>query len=118
MHGNVAEWVVDGYDPKFRATLQDGVLNPWNIPLKRYPRIVKGGSWDHEIVELRVTARTPSTHDWKDCDPCVPKSFWYHTDAQHVGFRIVRPLKTPSAEEMHLFWNTDWWDPFRNVEDL
>ena len=35
-------------------------------------------------------------------DPQLPKSIWYHTDAQFLGFRIVRPLKTPSAEEMQV----------------
>lgn len=118
MHGNVAEWVLDGYDPRRRAALNDGVLNPWIVPLKRYPRIVKGGSWDHEADELRVTARDRSTPDWKGSEAQAPKSVWYHTDAQHVGFRIVRPLKTPSAEEMHLFWNSDDWSVERNLEDL
>ena len=35
-----------------------------------------------------------------------PKSIWYHTDALWLGFRIVRPLEVPSAEEMHAIWNT------------
>ena len=84
----------------------------------RYPRAVKGGSWDHDAVDLRSSAREPSVREWKDMDPDVPKSIWYSEDSPHVGFRIVRPLKTPTAEEMHLFWNTDWWAPERNAEDL
>lgn len=118
MHGNVAEWVLDGYDPEQRASIKAGDVNPWVVPRKRYPRIVKGGSWDHEVDELRVTARDLSEPDWKGSEAQVPKSIWYHTDAQHVGFRIVRPLKTPSAEEMHLFWSTDNWSVKRNMEDL
>ena len=39
-------------------------------------------------------------------DPQLPKSVWYHTDAQFLGFRIVRPLKTPTAEEMQAYWNS------------
>jgi len=35
----------------------------------------------------------------------VPKSIWYMTDAQFLGFRIVRPLKVPSAEELQKYWN-------------
>jgi hypothetical protein len=42
---------------------------------------------------------------WKQQDPQLPKSVWYHTDAQFLGFRIVRPLKVPSAEEMRIYWN-------------
>ncbi len=118
MHGNVAEWVLDGFSAGYRKSLKDGALNPWHIPVTRYPRIVKGGSWDSEKEECRSASRLHSVNDWKDTDPQVPKSIWYHTDGQHIGFRIVRPLKTPSAEEMHLYWNTDWWEPKRNSEDL
>ena len=39
-------------------------------------------------------------------DPQLPKSIWYHTDTQWLGFRIVRPLKIPSVEDMDLIWET------------
>lgn len=118
MHGNVAEWVLDGFDPNFRSSLEDGVINPWRIPETRYFRIFKGGGWDHEADDLRCAARDYSNKNLKEWDPAVPKSIWAHTHAQHIGFRIIRPLKTPSAEEMHLYWNTDWWNSDRNSEDL
>ena len=118
MHGNVGEWVLDGFSEGYRNTIKDGAVNPWNISLTRYPRIVKGGSWDQNPDECRSAARVQSVNDWKDTDPQVPKSIWYHTDGQFIGFRIVRPLKTPTAEEMHVYWNTDWWEPTRNAEDL
>ncbi len=28
-----------------------------------------------------------------------PQSIWYHTDADVVGFRVVRPLRVPTTEE-------------------
>ena len=118
MHGNVGERVLDGFSEGYRNTIKDGAVNPWNISLTRYPRIVKGGSWDQNPDECRSAARAQSVKDWKDTDPQVPKSIWYHTDGQFIGFRIVRPLKTPTAEEMHVYWNTDWWEPTRNAEDL
>ena len=31
---------------------------------------------------------------------------WYHTDAQFLGFRIVRPLKVPTPEEAQAYWNS------------
>ena len=55
---------------------------------------------------LRSAARNHSTSDWKQQDPQLPKSIWYHTDAQFLGFRVVRPLKTPTAEEMQAYWNS------------
>jgi hypothetical protein len=39
-------------------------------------------------------------------DPQLPKSIWYHTDAQWLGFRLVRPLKVPTAEQMFRYWNS------------
>jgi hypothetical protein len=64
-----------------------------------YPRIVRGGSWDDDPDGLRSAARYSSDPEWKFQDPQIPKSIWYHTDALHVGFRVVRPLNPPSPEE-------------------
>ena len=118
MHGNVAEWVMDQYSPRYYKKIKDGAVNPWNKPVTRYPRSVRGGSWDSETSATRSASREGSDKQLKDIDPQVPKSVWYHTGAQHIGFRIVRPVKTPSAEEMHESWNSDWWSPERNSEDL
>ena len=100
MHGNVSEWVLDQYDLDFYGKCSDNeCMNPLAIPLKEYPRVVRGGSWDDDPEMLRCTARIPSTLEWKQQDPQLPKSIWYHTDADHLGFRIVRPLHEPSAAE-------------------
>ena len=105
MHGNVAEWVLDQFKPEFYGKNSDKVsTNPLAIPAKEYPRIVRGGSWDDDPEMLRSAARTLSTPDWKRQDPQFPKSIWYHTDAWHVGFRIVRPLREPSDEEKRDKW--------------
>ena len=41
----------------------------------------------------------------KKQDPQIPRSKWWHTDAQFVGFRIVRPFITPTADEQNKYWN-------------
>lgn len=107
MHGNVCEWCLDQYDPKWYALLakqaKGGVIsNPINVPTKEYPRVVRGGAWDFDHGQrenLRSAARFGSSEDWKVQDPQIPVSVWYHTDGTFVGFRVVRPLKVPSAEE-------------------
>lgn len=101
MHGNVAEWVLDKYEPDFyqKFSLDKAELNPVCIPDLEYPRIVRGGSWDDDAPALRSAARLGSNEDWKQQDPNLPQSAWYLTDAQGVGFRIIRPLRVPSAEE-------------------
>ena len=45
---------------------------------------------------LRSAARQGSHPDWKDQDPQIPKSIWYHTDAAFLGFRVVRPYEPPA----------------------
>ena len=101
MHGNVAEWTLNKYDPEFYATLPANgtAKSPYDIPTEVYPRTVRGGSWDQPVEELRSAARLPSTNDWKAQDPQIPQSIWYHTDALFVGFRVVRPLTEPTEEE-------------------
>jgi formylglycine-generating enzyme required for sulfatase activity len=118
MHGNVAEWVLDQYSARFYKTIKEGETNPWNRPTTRYPRSIRGGSWDSLALDTRSASRSGSNKELKGLDPQVPKSVWYHTSGQHIGFRIVRPLQTPTAKEMDAVWNSDWWSPERNAEDL
>lgn len=105
MHGNVREWTIDAYLPNYKSH-PDGGLNPFALTPKRYPRVSRGGDWDCDPEELRSGARLPSSQSWKNTDPQDPKSIWYHTDMWGLGFRIIRPAKNPSLEEMHLLWNT------------
>ena len=105
MHGNVAEWVLDQYDAEFYGLSQQLVSNPLATPLQEYPRIVRGGSWYDDPDMLRSAARDQSTPDWKMQDPQLPKSIWYHTDATHVGFRVVRPLHEPTGQEQQDKWD-------------
>ena len=129
MHGNVAEWCLDRYEPDYYKRFKDVVANPWNrgtppppssatappnVPAvswhatgKAYPHVARGGGFNGEADQLRSAARRFSDKSWKTQDPQLPKSVWYftETDARSVGFRIVRPLKIPSAVEMFEYWN-------------
>lgn len=108
MHGNVAEWVLDRYDPGFYGThSEQPVLAPLAWPTELYPRVVRGGSWDDDPDALRSAARKRSRKNWKVQDPQLPKSIWYHTDANFVGFRVVRPLREPSEAEKQKYWEAD-----------
>ncbi|MCH2100771.1 MAG: hypothetical protein MK209_02465 [Planctomycetes bacterium] len=84
--------------------------------MKLYPRVVRGGSWDDDPDRLRSAARNYSRKDWKVQDPQLPKSIWYHTDATFVGFRVVRPLKQPTLEEMAFYWDADL-DEVRSIQE-
>ena len=105
MHGNVAEWTMDQYQEDFYANIQEGALNPWRIPDSLYPRSVRGGSWDDDPEALRSANRIQSSRDWQKRDPQIPKSFWWNTDAPFLGFRVVRPAKEMSKEEIEEFFS-------------
>jgi formylglycine-generating enzyme required for sulfatase activity len=107
MIGNVDQWCLDQYDPSYYEKFKDTVATePWNIATKPYPHVVRGGSWQDDADKLRSACRRGSSPDWKMQDPQLPKSIWYHTDAQFVGFRIIRPLKIPTTEEMYKYWHS------------
>ena len=107
MHGNVAEWTLDQYDPDFyKQFLGPLASSPWNRATKPYPHVVRGGSWDDDADKLRSGARRGSEARWKMQDPQLPKSIWYHTDASFVGIRVIRPLAIPAPEELQKYWTS------------
>ncbi|MDA9616955.1 formylglycine-generating enzyme family protein [Flavobacteriaceae bacterium] len=106
MHGNVSEWTLDQYNTTtYLKASQNLSKNPIVKPIKLYPRVVRGGSWKSSNYRLRSASRQASSKQWKKQDPQIPRSKWWHTDAQFVGFRVVRPYITPTIEEQKEYWN-------------
>ncbi len=104
MHGNVAEWTLDEYAADAYANTDNE--NPWVTPKVIHPRVIRGGSWDDDADKLRSTARTASSLKQQKRDPQIPKSFWWFTDSNYVGFRLVSPKEQPTPEEQAKFWAT------------
>ena len=105
MHGNVMEWTLDQYDATTYASAPALSIMPWSPSKSPYPHVARGGSWSDAPAQLRCGARASSDPSWKQQDPQLPKSIWYHTDALFLGFRLVRPAKIPTADEMYRYWN-------------
>lgn len=108
LSGNVAEWITDKYFENYYEKVKDlgdePIQNPWFQPTELYPRAVRGASWMDEEGEVSCTKRRASNSNWKMLDPQLPKSLWWHTSTQFLGFRIVRPLNQPSEEEIQQYW--------------
>ena len=102
MLGNVMEWTLDQYAPYTASP----AVNPWARSTQPYPQAVRGGSWNDDESRVTCTARVASDLSWKKLDPQLPKSIWYMTNAQWLGFRLVHPAKLPSLEEMYRAWNS------------
>jgi len=114
MHGNVGEWVIDGYDAKHYEKLA-GKTVLWSDaivwPSKMFPSMIRGGHWHADADACRSAAREISDKEFRIQDPNLPKSVWWYTESFHVGFRLVRPLKEPSEKEKAKFWEA-------NVDDI
>ncbi|MEI7732773.1 MAG: SUMF1/EgtB/PvdO family nonheme iron enzyme [Verrucomicrobiota bacterium] len=105
MHGNVSEWCLDQYEENYSKVIQGALtVEPWNKATKPYPHVARGGSWNDDGTKLRSGGRLASGPEWKAQDPQLPKSYWYLTDAQFIGFRLLRPLKVPTTQEMEKYW--------------
>jgi formylglycine-generating enzyme required for sulfatase activity/mono/diheme cytochrome c family protein len=106
MHGNVLEWCLDQYQPTYQQFASATSPDPWVKSATPYPHSARGGGWDDSPDRLRSASRRFSDPSWKQQDPQLPKSIWYHTDAQFLGLRVVRPLKVPSTNELFKVWNS------------
>ena len=105
MLGNVAEWTLDYYQEDYLKRLEgDPAINPWVVPERRHTRTVRGGSYNSDAEDCRCAARQQSSPSWQARDPQIPKSRWWNPDSPFVGFRLVRPLKKMTEQEVEAFF--------------
>lgn len=67
VHGNVGEWCI-GLDGK---------------------PIARGGAFLNKAEDVAVTRRDKQTPLWNITDPQMPKSTWWLSDCNFIGFRII-----------------------------
>lgn len=114
MHGNVMEWVIDGYTEEGYAALAEkaplNVVDAIQWPVSFDQRVVRGGSFQDDPEQLRSAARLSSQdEDWKAEDPNIPLSPWWYTDdpTRGIGFRIFRSYQPIDADLVQKFWDID-----------
>ena len=91
MLGNVREFCLDYYAPDAyaRYTVSNPLLDPTG-PETGEEFVVRGGSFKSDAAELRITERDLTRTDaWLFTDPQKPKSRWWYSDCNDVGFRVV-----------------------------
>jgi formylglycine-generating enzyme required for sulfatase activity len=111
MHGNVAEWCIDHYKKDFYSELPKDkpFLLPFNPPTDaRYSYTVRGGSWNDGPEKCRSAVRRGSDKTWLKRDPQRPQSIWWMTDADWVGFRVVRAVEE-DARLKGIRSKVSWW---------
>lgn len=99
MQGNVSEWVLDHFDPNPSSRNESPIF------IDKYAdAVVKGGNFQDPLTQVRSSARLAADPVWNRRDPQIPKSIWWNADAPFVGFRIMRPAKQPSKQEIITFF--------------
>jgi hypothetical protein len=59
--------------------------------------VVRGGSWSQIEARARSGARVIGDKELIRQDPIVPKSVWWLTDGDHIGFRVMRAVDEVDA---------------------
>jgi len=91
MLGNVREFCADYYSEDIYKTYskETQIIDPTG-PASGKEFVVRGGSFKSDASEVRIAARGQSSHDaWLLTDPQIPKSIWWYSDCNDVGFRVV-----------------------------
>lgn len=89
MLGNVYEFCSDYYSPTAYEAYKKGVVNPRG-PKKGQERVIRGGSFKSDARDVRSAARDfTKSKAWLVTDPQMPKSVWWYSDSNDVGFRVV-----------------------------
>jgi formylglycine-generating enzyme required for sulfatase activity len=89
MLGNVREFCSDWYQEDIYSSYKDKSVDP-SGPLEGKHRVVRGGSFKTSAINLRCATRDHTEKDqWLLTDPQIPKSLWWYSDCNDVGFRVV-----------------------------
>jgi sulfatase modifying factor 1 len=85
----VAEFCADYYAPDTYNAANGELINPTG-PESGQEHVIRGGSFKSDAKDVRSAARDfTKTKAWLMTDPQMPKSVWWYSDSNDVGFRIV-----------------------------
>ena len=91
MSGNVREFCSDWYAPDAYSQYKTAgnIIDPKG-PASGTEHVVRGGSYKYDAADVRSSSRDYTQHDaWMMTDPQMPKSLWWYSDCNDVGFRVV-----------------------------
>jgi formylglycine-generating enzyme required for sulfatase activity/nitrate/TMAO reductase-like tetraheme cytochrome c subunit len=91
MSGNVREFCLDRYaDGAYNRYAADSVTPDPRGPGEGEEHVIRGGSYKSDAARVRSAARDHTRTDaWLKTDPQMPKSIWWYSDCNDVGFRVV-----------------------------
>jgi len=101
MFGNVKEFCSDSYTISGYQCTDSILINPIIKSVgKEY--VLKGGSFKTAPEHYKAHYREATQHDnWMKTDPQIPKSIWWYSDCNDVGFRVVLSYQEPGKIVNH-----------------
>lgn len=120
MHGNAAEWCIDGFGPYVASEKPVHAAADWVRTDQPDPRVVRGGTWEFSAAKCRSSAglgrmiwngrlTIPTARAARGGSRTDP--------ARGVGFRLLRALKPLPREQIEEFWKIDSEDIEFDVDD-
>ncbi len=92
MLGNVREFILDWYSENaYQERAGPVPVRDPTGPESGTEHVIRGGSFKSNPVDLRAASRDFTRTD--AClvtDPQIPKSIWWYSDCNDIGFRVVR----------------------------
>jgi len=90
MVGNVREFCADWYQSDRYSRYSDDITENPSGPESGTHHAIRGGSFKTSAKYLRSAARDYTREErWLLTDPQMPKSLWWFSDCNDVGFRVV-----------------------------
>ncbi len=92
IYGNVMEWTLDQYDKTAYARYAKNPMtdSPFILPTAdKWAHVCRGGHFRDEPEACRSAVRMSSNPKWMRHDPQEPRSIWWLTKYDTVGFRLV-----------------------------
>ncbi len=89
LFGNVKEFCSDTFTENGYQSGDSLLVNPI-LDFKGKEHVLKGGSFKTIRDSFRTDFRESTQHyKWMKTDPQIPKSIWWYSDCNDVGFRVV-----------------------------
>ncbi len=91
MSGNVKEFCSDYYkEDLYKSYPANGVTKDPQGPAQGKEHVIRGGSFKSDAADVRSASREATrSQAWLVTDPQMPKSRWWYSDCNDVGFRVV-----------------------------
>ena len=89
--GNVKEFCLDWYArDTYQRYPSDHIVTDPKGPADGQEYVIRGGSFKSTAAQVRSANRDHTRQDaWLMTDPQIPKSIWWYSDCNDVGFRVV-----------------------------